>query len=81
MREWELWKSGLQEFAHLSIPRCYTHNASKATDLVQLHHFCDASQKAYGVVFYLRFEGANGIHCAFVCGKAKLAPLKQPYQG
>lgn len=76
-REWDLWKSGLKELAHLSISRCYTRDMSETTNPAQLHHFCDASQKAYGIVSYLRFAGSNGVHCAFVCGKAKLAPLKQ----
>ncbi|XP_045120472.1 uncharacterized protein LOC123509915 [Portunus trituberculatus] len=45
---------------------------------VQLHHFSDASQHAYGVVSYLRMTNAEGAHqISFVCGKAKLALLKQ----
>ncbi|XP_042214600.1 proline-rich protein 36-like [Homarus americanus] len=45
---------------------------------VQLHHFCDASQQAYGAVSYLRITSGDGAHStSFVCGRAKVAPLKQ----
>lgn len=44
---------------------------------VQLHHFSDASQQGYGVVSYLRFLDDKGaIHCTFMMGKARTAPLK-----
>lgn len=43
----------------------------------QRHHFCDASFDAYGTVSYLSSISEDGrIHCAFVLGKSKLAPLK-----
>ena len=44
---------------------------------VQLHHFCDASQRVYGMVSYLRIVNTSEVHCPFVLGKAKLAPLIQ----
>ena len=44
---------------------------------VQLHHFSDASQQGYGAVSYLRFlDDKDTIHCSFVMGKARTAPLK-----
>ena len=44
----------------------------------QIHHFCDASQSAYGAVSYLRLISSDGeIHCFFLNGKSRLAPLKQ----
>ena len=43
----------------------------------QLHHFADASSKAYGIVSYLRVVSPDGsIFCNFVLGKARRAPLK-----
>ncbi|XP_042225905.1 uncharacterized protein LOC121868939 [Homarus americanus] len=42
------------------------------------NNFCDASQQAYGAVSYLRITSGDGAHStSFVCGRAKLAPLKQ----
>ena len=44
---------------------------------VTLHHFSDASQQGYGAVSYLRSMNDKGIiHCSFVMGKARTAPLK-----
>ena len=44
----------------------------------EIHHFCDASQCAYGAVSYLRQVDSDGqVHCSFLVGKSRLAPLKQ----
>ena len=44
----------------------------------QIHHFCDASQAAYGAVSYLGLVNQDGrIHCSFLVGKSRLAPLRQ----
>ena len=44
---------------------------------LQLHHFSDASQQGHGAVSYLRSKDDKGtIHCSFVMGKARTAPLK-----
>lgn len=43
----------------------------------QLHSFSDASPIGYGQVSYLRQENDRGdVHCAFLMGKARLAPIK-----
>ncbi|KAK3746525.1 hypothetical protein QZH41_016739, partial [Actinostola sp. cb2023] len=43
----------------------------------QLHNFADASQKGYGAVSYLRVVNSKGeIHCTFMMGKSRLAPMK-----
>ena len=44
----------------------------------QLHHFADTSEVGYGCVSYLGLVDVNQwIHCTFVFGKARVAPLKQ----
>ena len=44
---------------------------------VELHHFADASQTGYGTVSYLRYKNHDEqVHCAFVMGNARVAPLK-----
>ena len=41
------------------------------------HHFSDASEVGYGAVTYLRIQDQEGIiHCSFVRGKARVAPVK-----
>lgn len=43
----------------------------------ELHHFSDASEKAYGVASYIRSSNQAGqIHCAILCGKSRLVPLR-----
>lgn len=43
-----------------------------------VHHFCDASEKSYGVVSYLRMvDKEKRVHCSFVNGKERVAPMKQ----
>ena len=43
----------------------------------QIHNFSDASSTGYGQVTYLRIENEKGdIHCAFLLGKARVAPVK-----
>ncbi|XP_045104409.1 uncharacterized protein LOC123499943 [Portunus trituberculatus] len=75
---WRRWLRGLPHLEGIRIPRCYQHDIKDTISDIQLHHFCDASQRAYGAVSYLRITGVMGVHyVAFVYGKAKLAPLKQ----
>ena len=43
----------------------------------QLHSFSDACLSGYGQVTYLRIENGKGdLHCSFLMGKARLAPVK-----
>ena len=60
--------------AAIKIPRCILPpNHVKR----QLHHFSDASEKAYGVVSYLRSQDQEGkVYSCIVMVKSRLAPLK-----
>lgn len=74
---WEAWLNELTNLSRLHIPRCYKDRSLSSPRSVQLHHFCDASQKAYGVSSYFRILDEQGkIHCSFIFGKARLAPIK-----
>lgn len=43
----------------------------------QLHHFSDASKDGYGTVTYLLTRNMNSVvHCAFIMGKSRVAPMK-----
>lgn len=64
----------LEEF---SIDRCFKPPDFGNVVSCQLYYFSDASQLAYGAVCYLRLVNSRGdIHCFFVKGKSRLAPLK-----
>ena len=60
-----------------SLPRCYIANVP--TDApVELRIFCDASEKSYGAVAYIRVEDSKGkVQVAFVMARSCVAPKKQ----
>ena len=74
---WENWRSQLSTLERFSMDRCI-----KPVDLGtvvsrQLHSFSDACSSGYGQVTYLRIENGKGdLHCSFLMGKARLAPVK-----
>ncbi|XP_048255341.1 uncharacterized protein LOC125381980 [Haliotis rufescens] len=59
-------------------PECYTsRNHDPSQSQKQLHIFCDASERAYGSVAYLRSEDRNGdIAVSFVAARSRVAPEK-----
>ena len=72
--QWTRWTNGLAQMATIRIPRCVLPPTSAKQ---QLHHFSDASEKAYGVVSYLRSEDQEGrTYSNIVMAKSRLAPLK-----
>ena len=76
--KWIQWLAELLKLENLAVSRCYKPPDFGEIKNTQLHHFSDASQSGYGTVSYLRIENSAGdIHCAFVIGKARVAPLKQ----
>ena len=43
---------------------------------IEMHGFCDASEKAYGACIYLRSTNAQGTHhISLVCSKSRVAPV------
>ena len=75
---WRIWIQGLPKLSKLSVDRCVKPPDFGEIITSQIHHFCDASQSAYGAVSYLRLVNSSGqIHCSFLIGKSRLAPLKQ----
>ena len=73
-------KSVYQEFRrtlpsleNLTIPR-WT-KVTKGSQL-ELHGFCDASQKAYAAVVYLRVKDNDEFYCNILAAKTKVAPTK-----
>ena len=76
-RDWLTWRNGLSQISSLRIPRCY---APLHTNIVstQLIGFCDASERAYCGIVYLRsVDTAGGVHLSIVIAKTKVAPLKK----
>ena len=73
---WQNYVTSLQALSSVGIPRCYRPRNFEPVE-IQLHCFCDASQKGYGAVLNLRFVGALGqVHCSFLLGRSRGAPIK-----
>ena len=59
------------------VPRCVKPIDFGEVKSRQVHMFSDASSVGYGSVAYLRpCDNENRIHCSFLMGKARLAPIK-----
>ena len=75
--KWERWRMELMKLQSIKIPRCYKPSHFGQVIRAELHHFSDASVQGYGQCSYLRLEDeAHNVHCAFVMGKSRVAPLK-----
>jgi len=81
----ELLPAHLQEWNHLlqTIPklsqlkinrRVICSNAAN----IQIHGFCDSSERAYGACLYMRSTDSNiKTYCELLCSTSNVAPLKQ----
>ncbi|XP_071832390.1 uncharacterized protein [Apostichopus japonicus] len=75
--EWEKWLKELPILERLKIPRCLKPKEFGKVVNIQMHYFADASQEGYGTATYMRYTNdRKEIHCAFLTGKARVAPLK-----
>ncbi|KAL7831201.1 hypothetical protein SRHO_G00307040 [Serrasalmus rhombeus] len=74
---WVTWLQELHQLSDLKIERCIKPVDFGPVAEAQLHHFSDASEHGYGTVSYLRMTSQEGhVHCAFLMGKSRVAPLK-----
>ncbi|CAK9834523.1 hypothetical protein ANTRET_LOCUS11040 [Anthophora retusa] len=72
--EWINFKKQLPILNHFTVQRKVILN--NAVDL-QLHGFCDASQRGYGACFYTRSTDKTNRHfVSLVCAKSRVAPIK-----
>ena len=71
---WESWISNLHLLANISLPRCFL--CCMDFEALELHSFSDASISGYGAVCYIRYKVNGCWVCAFVIGKARVAPTK-----
>ena len=75
--KWQRWRTELMQLESISIPQCFKPDNFDRVIRTELHHFSDASMEGYRQCSYLRLVNEDGrIHCAFVMGKSRVAPLK-----
>ena len=75
-KKWNNWLSALDSVTELKISRCIKpHQFNDAH--VELHHFSDASQLAYGSCSYPRCVNRTGqVHVSLIMSKSRVAPIK-----
>lgn len=75
---WRSWNAQLPSLSELRIPRNYYLPGTEFSECqMQLHIFSDASETGYGASSYLSVKYPDGtIHCSFVMGKVRNAPVK-----
>ncbi|GFV72375.1 integrase catalytic domain-containing protein [Trichonephila clavipes] len=72
---WTQFKNQMKHLAEIQIPRYLAEDATAKR--VLLICFCDASQRAYAAVFYLRTELVTGkVHVSMITSKTRVAPVK-----
>ena len=77
-QKWFVWLSDLNQLSTFAVSRCLKPVEFGGVVTAQLHHFSDASESGYGTASYLRLTNHEGrVHCAFMLGKSRVAPLKQ----
>ena len=73
---WLQWRSELNLLSTKHIPRCYFFKTSCIT-AVELHGFCDASEKAYTAAVCRMTDSNGSVQVTLVMSKTKVAPIKR----
>jgi hypothetical protein len=77
-QEWDEWVNDLPNMEKVLITRCVKPISFGKCVNIQLHHFADASQIAYGTASYIRMVNDKGdVHTQLIMAKSRLAPLRQ----
>ncbi|XP_026219876.1 uncharacterized protein LOC113164689 [Anabas testudineus] len=76
---WQEWESELSSLKNIVLPRCYTSEEMDSdTNHREIHIFCDASERAYGSVAYIRTKNTEGkVETAFLTARSRVAPKRQ----
>ncbi|XP_035206868.1 uncharacterized protein LOC118181786 [Stegodyphus dumicola] len=75
---WLQWCSEVPDLSELRVPRNVLNlNIQVPTDILELHCFCDASQKAYGAAIYARVVKDNNIEVNLLVSKSRVTPLRK----
>ncbi|XP_049877550.1 uncharacterized protein LOC126374847 [Pectinophora gossypiella] len=72
--EWQEIKQDIENINNIQIPRWL---GTDVTCRVELHGFCDASQKAYACSIYSKIVTSNQVKIVLVVGKSRLVPINK----
>ncbi|XP_075163077.1 uncharacterized protein LOC142235702 [Haematobia irritans] len=72
LQKWTTFLRNMEEISLIRIPRWVKFSPVYVS---QLHGFCDASEKAYCAVLYLRIHSGETVHSHLLISKTKVAPL------
>ena len=74
--KWVHWWNDLKNLSTVLFDRCVI--PTEFSDAaIELHHFCDGSQQAYGACTYIRISSKTGlIHVQLLAAKARLTPMR-----
>ena len=73
---WKTWLANLPKLSPVVVSRHLKPGNLGEILSSQLHHFADASQVAFGLVAYVRFQNADGLaHCNFRVAKSRVAQV------
>nr|XP_042913096.1 uncharacterized protein LOC107448485 [Parasteatoda tepidariorum] len=77
--KWQKWYKEVNVLKELSLPRYYFHEEDSCSEVgnYKIIIFCDASEKAYGAIAYIRYERNQNFYLSFVTSKARVALLKK----
>jgi hypothetical protein len=76
--QWKEWIEELKNIRDIKIPRRFVPSNICTLVECQLHHFSDASKIGYTTVSFLRMiDDAEQIHCVFIMGKCRNAPVQE----
>ncbi|XP_077973538.1 uncharacterized protein LOC144428324 [Styela clava] len=74
---WANWLNQIHLLENLKICRCLEPLDFGRVSRSDVHIFADASNNGYSAVAYLRLiDEHSRVHCAFLMGKSRLAPIK-----
>ena len=76
LTEWKSLTSDLERCEPISIPRYCIGVGSSNVKSYSLQGFCNASQRAYAAIVYLRVETEFAVHTHLLSSKTRIAPVK-----
>ncbi|KRY56245.1 hypothetical protein T03_5383 [Trichinella britovi] len=77
-RPWFAWKRELGDLPHIRLPRALVPIPLDQVKRIELHACCDASERAYGTVVYLRVETSSGsVRVSLAAANTRVAPVKR----